>query len=324
MSQKILSEDRIASLFERAADGHRPVDVSTGTGRARWLRTIDFTRPTKFTPDQENRLRRAHELFCRLAGTKLAAEHRMSLEINIVDVLQLTWADAHGLVGRNALSATIETDPIGTKLLMIVERPLLLVCVERLLGSPLEDEPVERTLTDIDLMLVKRVFTALTGSLSTTWEQLAGITMNQLAVDPHTETAQVVATSEPTLALVMEATLEQTTSKIVLLLPHASVQPVAPSYSKRPEGSGARDPEAAEAVRTGLGEIEITLRAEVGETRLPVREVLALSPGDIVPLGIPADAPIALQADGVRLHDVRPGRHGRARAVQVVPRGASA
>jgi flagellar motor switch protein FliM len=323
VNHKLLSEDRIASLFERAADGHRPVDVSVGNGRARWLRTIDFTRPTKFTPDQENRLRRAHELFCRLAATKLAAEHRISLEINIVDVLQLTWADAHALVGRAALSATLEADPIGTKLLMVVERPLLLVCIERLLGSPMDEEAVERTLTDIDLVLVKRVFTALTGSLSTTWEQMAGIAMRQLAMDPHLETAQVVATSEPTLAIVMEARLQDTTSKIVVLLPHASVHPVAASYSKRAEGDGRHDPDAAEAVRVGLGDIDITLRAEVGETRLPVREVLSLAPGDIVRLGIPADAPIALQADGVRLHDVRPGRHGRARAVQVLaPEGS--
>jgi flagellar motor switch protein FliM len=51
---------------------------------------------------------------------------------------------------------------------------------------------------------------------------------------------------------------------------------------------------------------------------MPVREVLALKPGDVVGLGIPADAPMGLHADDVLLHLVRPGRHGRARAVQIV------
>jgi len=60
------------------------------------------------------------------------------------------------------------------------------------------------------------------------------------------------------------------------------------------------------------------VRAEVGEVRMPVREVLALKPGDVVGLGIPADAPMGLHADDVLLHLVRPGRHGRARAVQIV------
>jgi flagellar motor switch protein FliM len=51
---------------------------------------------------------------------------------------------------------------------------------------------------------------------------------------------------------------------------------------------------------------------------MPVREVLALKPGDVVGLGIPADAPMGLHADDVLLHLVRPGRHGRSRAVQIV------
>ena len=319
MSQKLLSEDRIASLFERAADGHRPIDVSTSSGRARWLRTIDFSRPTKFTPDQENRLRRAHEGFCRLAGTKLAAEHRVAMEADVVDVLQLTWADAHSMVPRSSMSAIIETEPIGTKLLLAVERPLLLVCIERLLGSPLEDEPVERMLTDIDLVLIRRVFDVLVASLSTTWEQLAEVSLPHFTTDPHPETAQMAPASEPTLAIVMDARLQETSSKIVLLLPHASVQPVSAAYSKRSDADREPDPAAAAAVREGLGDVDITLRAEVGDAHMPVRDVLALVPGDIVRLGISADGAMALAADGVLLHEVRPGRLGRSRAVQVMP-----
>jgi flagellar motor switch protein FliM len=157
-SRKLLSENRIASLFERAAESDRPMDILNSGGRARWLRTIDFTRPTKFTPDQESRLRRAHDTFCRLASAKLQAEHRIPMEIEIVDVVQLTFSDAHALANRNAMTATLEIDPIGTKILMSMDVPLLLNSIERLLGSPSEGPPAERSLTEIDLMLVRRVF----------------------------------------------------------------------------------------------------------------------------------------------------------------------
>jgi flagellar motor switch protein FliM len=170
-ANKLMSQDRIATLFERAAEGNRPMgDSLTGGGRARWLRTIDFTRPSKFTPDQENRLRRAHETFSRMATTKLAAEHRIEMDIDIVDVVQLTWSDAHALAARTAMSATLETAPIGTKLLMTIDVPLLLCSIERLLGSPSEAEPVRRELTDIDLKLVRRVFDVFVESLSAMWE----------------------------------------------------------------------------------------------------------------------------------------------------------
>jgi flagellar motor switch protein FliM len=112
--------------------------------------------------------------------------------------------------------------------------------------------------------------------------------------------------------------MQDTTAKLIVLLPHGSVQPIAAAYSKRSDADREEDPESAAAIRAGLGGVDITLRAEVGDVRMPVREVLALKPGDVIPLGIPADAPMALRADDVTLHHVRPGRHGRARAIQIL------
>ena len=318
MSKKLLSENRIASLFERAAEGNRPVDIVTSGGRARWLRTIDFTRPTKFTPDQESRLRRAHESFVRLASTRLAGEHRIPMDIEVVDVVQLTWGDAHALSDRSAMTAVLGTEPLGTKLLLTMDVPLLLGCIERLLGSPSETDPIDRPLSEIDLLLIRRVFEVFVESLSTTWEQLAGITMKRLTLDVHSETAQTVGASEPTLALQMEARMQSTTAQIVLLLPYMSVQPVAAAYSKRTDADREEDPESAAAVRDRLGAVNITLRAEIGESHMPVRRVLALKPGDVIGLGVPVDAAMDLCADGVTLHRVRPGRHGRSRAIQII------
>jgi flagellar motor switch protein FliM len=318
MSKKLMSEGRIASLFERAAESDRPMDIVNEGGRARWLRTIDFTRPTKFTPDQENRLRRAHETFCRLAATRLAGEHRIPMEMDIVDVLQLTWSDAHALSQRSAMSATLLAEPIGSKLLLSMDVPLLLASIERLLGSPSEAEPVERSLTDIDLVLIGRIFDVFVESLSSMWEQLAGVTLSRIGLEVQTETAQTVSASEPTLALQMEARMESITGQIVLLLPYAYVQSVSSAFSKRSDADRTVDPAMAGAVRENLGEVDITLRAEVGEIRMPVREVLALKPGDVIGLGIPVDAAMALRADDVLLHHVRPGKHGRARAIQIL------
>jgi flagellar motor switch protein FliM len=96
------------------------------------------------------------------------------------------------------------------------------------------------------------------------------------------------------------------------------VQSVSSAFSKRSDFGREADPEMAGAVRENLGEVDITLRAEVGEVRMPVREVLALKPGDVIGLGIPVDAAMGLRADDVLLHHVRPGKHGRARAIQIL------
>ena len=320
MSEKLLNPDEIAALFDQAAEGRLPEEAPAPTGaraRARWLRTIDWTRPTKFTPDQENRLRRAHESFCRLAMTRLAAEHRIDLELEVIDVSQHTWEDALRLVPKESLCATLEADPIGTRLLLGVELPLLRASLEKLLGASTKTNGRERKLTEIDLVLLRRVFEALADSLSQTWEGMAGVRFACGGVEPKMEARQVVAFTEPTLAIVMEARLDGLSTTIGLLLPHASVAPVSAGYSKRIEEANAGGEAAAAALRTGIGGVDVTVRAEVGELHLTLDRVLALRAGEVLGLGVAADAEVDVYADEVVVHRAKPGRTGHRRAVQV-------
>jgi flagellar motor switch protein FliM len=62
------------------------------------------------------------------------------------------------------------------------------------------------------------------------------------------------------------------------------------------------------------------VRAEVASIELPIEQVLALQPGDVLSLGAPAEGGITLYADKVPVHRAKPGRSGSRRAVQVVER----
>ena len=67
----ILSAAEIDALFDQASQGRPPSeqgDAAHGR-RARWLRTVDFTRPSKFGIDQQRRLRRIMEVFCATASS---------------------------------------------------------------------------------------------------------------------------------------------------------------------------------------------------------------------------------------------------------------
>src|SRR5688572_7061151 len=98
MSENTLDAERIAALFEAAGNspsGARRTPEADGAAgrRPRWLRTVDVSRPTKFTTDQERRITRAVEAFCRSASTRLSAE-RVPLELELLDCSQHTWTNA--------------------------------------------------------------------------------------------------------------------------------------------------------------------------------------------------------------------------------------
>ncbi len=64
----------------------------------------------------------------------------------------------------------------------------------------------------------------------------------------------------------------------------------------------------------------MTVRAEVAAVELPIEEVLALKPGDVLRLDGRADDGVTIYAGSVPVHRGRPGRSGARRAVQVTHR----
>jgi flagellar motor switch protein FliM len=318
MSQT-LSPEQIAALVEAAKHGELQDDASSSaTRRAPRLRTVDFARPKKFPNEQERRLRRSLENFCRTASTRLSAELRVPIELEVIASTQLTWSVAEGQLPANSVCAVIEARPIDTRLLLSAELSFVLCALEALLGGAPRQAPKERRLTEIDWALARRLFGTMLGQLSLIWEDLAGLELHLGALESSTENAQVAPFSEPTLALTVEARIGRTSSTLTLLIPYSAIAPVADAFSHRDSASPAAEAAAAEAIDVALRGVEITMRAEVADAHMTIDEVLALAPGDVVRLDGPASAGVTLYADAVPVHRARPGRSRSRRAVQVL------
>jgi flagellar motor switch protein FliM len=314
-----LSADAIAALVDAAREGRLPEDAPAPQRRRR-MRAVDFSRPTKFTSDQERRLKRSLEAFTRTASTRLSAELRMPLELEVINATQLTWGNAHGQIPSGSITAVVDAQPVDTRIMLSAEPGLVLGAIELLLGGTDLAEVRERRLTDIDWALARHFYDRLLAQLSVIWADIAGLDLRTQHLEMHLETAQMVPVSEPTLTLTMEARLDGTSSTLALLLPWSSFAPVADRFGARDDASAARGAGEAESVRRAVGRVDMTLRAEVAAVELPIEQVLALRPGDVLSLKSPADGGVTLFADKVPVHRSKPGRSGSRRAVQVVDR----
>jgi flagellar motor switch protein FliM len=283
------------------------------------MRAVDFTRPTKFTSEQERRLKRSLEAFCRTASTRLSAELRVPLELEVINSTQLTWANAHAQVVPNSITALIEAQPIGTRLMLASELGLVLGAIELLLGGSEPGEVRERKLTDIDFALARHFCDRMCAQLSAIWTDMAELELGVVQLETHLETAQMIPVSEPTLTYTIEARLNGVSTTVALLLPWSAIGPVAERFGARDEAPD-RGAEEINRVRRAVGGVDMTMRAEVASVELPIEQVLALQPGDVLSLAAPADGGVTLYADKVPVHKAKPGRSGSRRAVQIVDR----
>ncbi len=315
----VLSNDEVAALVEAAKQGQTDAEP-THKRRARRVRDIDFSRPSKFAQDQQRRLERAHESFARTAGQRLSTELLTQIELDVLSLDQLTWSSAISQIPQPSICATIEFRPLGTQVLMTAELGLMLRLAERLMGGTSATVVKPRELTEIEIALVRRVFDTLLEQLGVTWSELAGMTTHLLGIESQIANINLAPPSEPTLMLTLEVMVDGSSSTMALVLPHRAVEPALEHLSGSQFGEVQIDTEAQAAVRTGLEAVAVEIRAEVASRHMPVEEVLALKPGDVLRFRVPAAEGVTLCAGHVPAHRGQPGRNGNWRAVQVIGR----
>lgn len=298
-----------------------PPSPAASTRSPARIAAVDFTRPSKFTKDQERRLFSGHETFCRTAGTRLSSELRTAIDFEAMGHMQLTWTSAAAELPQGSIAAVLDMLPINRRMLMAVEPQLVLVLIERLLGGEVKPPPAERRLTDVDMALARQVFEGLIDQLSIVWQDMVDVTLSLGGFEADAESAMLAPLSEPTWLLTIEARVGGTPFTIMLAIPYTSIAPIV---TRLPQGAhdgvDRMDTSAGARVHAAIGEAEIELRAEVGSIELTAEDVLTLGVGDVIRLGAGSGHGVTMYAGDVPVHRGKPGSSATRRAVQVLGR----
>jgi flagellar motor switch protein FliM len=286
------------------------------------VREVDFRRPNKFNREQVRRLEHAHDGFCQSASSRLSAELRSELQLGVIGSDQLPYSVVMGEeVARHSFVSVLRIDNLGTELALIMDMPLAQCLVQRLLGgSGQAPGAVPATsLTAVEAAVARRAVASLVESLSSTWMDLAQVSLSMAGTSTNPTQVQLVPSSEPTLILNLSAAVDGVVSVITLLMPHRSVEPIMHHFEQGSMYGPPTDADARnrELMRSAVGEVDVEVRAEAGAVKLSLSDVLALKPGDTLRLRRPVEQGVTLCVGDVEAYDASPGRNGNLRAVQV-------
>jgi flagellar motor switch protein FliM len=302
-----------------AANQSEPIVLGDGR-RPRRVREVDFSRPTKFTPDQQRRFERAHETFCRGASTRLSTQLRNPLLIEVVESDQLTWAAALATAPHPALFVVLGIDELETEIVLAAELPWALRVFERRLGGTGKGSFERDELTEIELAVLTRTFTAIVEQLSLTWADLFGVHLSLRRFEAKASNLHVAQASEPSLTVrfvIRDASQE---AAFALAVPHWAIEPVLSKLTGETLDRSAPNAESAEPLRRALAGVDVAVHAQVAALDLRLADVLALEVGSVLPLGVGPDAGVTVCVNSVPVHRARPGRSGGRRAVEILER----
>ncbi len=283
----------------------------------RSVRTVDFSQPTKFSSDQQRRISRALETFCQTATARLSAELRTPLELEVSGSMQLAWLMAQRRLSGSSLSALLDVAPTGTRMLLVGDLPFVLMGVECLLGGSPTRPPEERRLSEIDWVLIRRLFDSIVAQLSAAWADLGHLQLSVAEIEQQSEAIQIASVSEPTLMFRIATRFSASEGSLSLLIPWMAIESVADQLGGHDTRVSHDDEDSAVAIERALGTAAVTLRAEVTGASLAVEDVLALKPGSVIEFGVPADNGVSVFIEDRLVALGRPGRNGGRRAVRI-------
>lgn len=225
-----------------------------------------------------------HKSFLQAAAAELSELLQVRVAMNFRDAAQSLFSAA--MDHRQPVGCTLALDlsPLAGCGFLIFPRALLFHVLDILLATPENTfDDAERSVTAIELYILREFFEAFARSLRNTWEPFYPVAFNQMSMPPE-ELDERAAECGSDPALILRSTVD-------LAEISADIHLIVPSFLARlaqMQSTAAIGP-AAEPVRAGilncLGDAALRMDAVLDGANIRIRDLLDLAPGQVLTVG---------------------------------------
>lgn len=288
----VLSQNEIDALLAALSSGEMDAEELKKEESVKKVRSYDFKRAVRFSKDHIRSLTRVHENFARYLTTYFSAQLRTFVQINVVSVDQLPYDEFIRSVPKMTILNVFEAKPLEGRMVLEVNPNVAYAMLDRLLGGIGSSPSKINTLTEIETVVMERIFSRTFDSLQEAWRSITDISPKLIALETNPQFLQLVSPNE-TIALVSLSTkIGETTGMINLCIPHVVLEPIMPRLSVHHwfvSQKKTRAPEEIEALQHRVNKAALPIVAELGTSSITVHEMLNLSVGDVITLNKPTN-----------------------------------
>lgn len=258
----------------------------------------NFRRPDRISKEQIHALQFLHERFARNVSQSLAAYLRSSTALALVSVEQFAYADFLASLADPTAFYAVSMEPYDALGGLEINPAVAFAMIERMLGGPGTNAAVDRALTVIEQNVVDSVVKILLEALTETWRPVVELSFGIRARETRPQMLQVASPNDTVVMLVFDMRIGDVQGMLNLCLPASVVEKTDTHFTGGLDGR-RREPTARERgwLLENLARVPMPISA-VLESRCSTRELIALRPGDVITLGVPAHAPIDVRVAG--------------------------
>jgi len=318
LSQKEI-EDLINSLIKKDETETKPQIAKPR------LRVYDFKRPDKFSKDHLRGAQLLFDNFSRQLTSHFSALFRMAIHAGVSSVDQVTYEEFAKELTNPCCVGIVNWGQLPSNMLVSIGMRVVLPMLDRLCGGGGTSPGVNRSLTEIELAMSKRIAQSIVDIFRDTLREYRidarDLVISAMEVNPLF-VQQALPPNDMVLSVSVAIRFGSQTGTLQFCLPYTLLEPVLPAFSATrwfSRGrSAAEDKGDGDTVADALQEVEVPLSCRLGQAVLSVQDLLSLEAGDIIDLTTPKDGYATICVFGKPKFIAKIGRIGGRLAARIV------
>ncbi|MGC1955371.1 MAG: flagellar motor switch protein FliM [Gammaproteobacteria bacterium] len=288
-SADILTQEEIDALLHGVDSG----DLETHGSEViqeNGVQPYDFASEDRIVRGRLPTLEMINERFARHLRVSLFNLLRRSPEVSVGSVQMLKFSEyVHGLFMPASMNL-VRIRPLRGTSLFTLDPKLIFSAVENFFGgngrfaAKIEGRDFTPTELRVIGMILERVFADLTEA----WAPVLTVKFDHLGSEINPHFASIVSPSEVVIVSVFHIDLDGGGGDFHIVLPYTMIEPIREMLDTGVQSDRSdHDERWTRSLREEIETAEVKLSSRIAEAVITLRELMALRPGDVIPVEFP-------------------------------------
>ena len=315
----VLSQNEIDALLNALSSGELDVDEIKENGEKQ-VKDYDFARPSKFSKEHLRTLEIIFEHYGRLLSTNLPVYLRKNVQIEVMNSEAVTYQEFSNALSNPVLLGIVNFAPLQGSIIIEMATNLGYAIVDRMLGGRGEALEKIREYSEIELLILERIFIVCVNLLHEPWQNVVQITPRLERIETNSQYAQIISPSEMIAIITINVKIGDVEGLMNICLPYITVEDVIDKLNTKYWYANMQqydETDYADAIEVLIRKAQIPIKAVLGTSTISVSDFSMLQVGDIIRLDRKAEEELDVYVGNIKKFTALPGASGDNYAVRV-------
>lgn len=316
---EVLSQNEIDNLLQALSSGELDVDEMKDNSEKQ-VKNYDFARPAKFSKEHLRTLEIIFEHYGRLLSTNLPVYLRKSVQVEVMSSEAVTYSEFSNALSNPVLLGIVNFAPLKGNIIIEIAENVGYAMIDRMLGG--KGVPLDklREFSEIELLIIERIYNVCVNLLSEPWTSVCELTPRLERIETNSQYAQIISPAEMIALVTLNITIGDVEGLINICLPYLTLETVMDKLNTKYWYSSLQDKdeqEYTETIQALISKAPMPMKAVLGTSTISVNDFLGLQLGDIVRLDTKVGQELDIYVGNIMKFTALPGASGDNYAVRI-------